>query len=144
MTKLSDISTGQVFETGRYLMTREKTVAFASEFDPQPMHVDEEAARQGPFGQLTASGWHTLSLTMKLVAESRPLGETPLLGVGVDGIEFSRPVYPETEIFARATVLSKRASSKPGRGFVQMEVETIDTASNDVVARQVWTIMVPA
>ena len=139
-----DIHVGQVFETASFEMSREKTVAFASVFDPQPMHLDEDLANAGPFGELTASGWHTLSLTMKLMAEAKPFGETQLLGVGVDGIEFKRPVYPGTTISVRAEVIKKHASTKPGRGFVQMRVDTKSVEDGELVVRQKWTVMVPA
>lgn len=138
-----DIKLGQIFESHEYLMELEEIKSFARGYDPQPMHLDEDAAVDGPFGKLTASGWHTLSLTMKLMAEAKPFGATQLVGVGVDRIEFKRPVYPETTIAVRAEVINKRASTKPGRGFVKMKVETRDVTSGDVVVRQNWTVMVP-
>ncbi len=141
---LEDLSVGQEFETGSVLITAESIKAFARQFDPQPMHLDEEAARQGPFGRLTASGWQTLSLAMKLMADAKPLGETPLLGVGVTDIHFASPVYPDTTIYVVARVTNVRKSSKPGRGFVKMDLEIRDRASGEAVATETWTMLVPS
>ena len=67
---------GRCLRLPPYRVTRESIVEFASTFDPQPMHLDEVAASKGPFGKLVASGWQTLALTMKLMAEARPFGDT--------------------------------------------------------------------
>ncbi len=143
MIHLRDIEPGQTFETGDYQMSSERIKAFAREFDPQPMHLDERTAELGPFGGLTASGWHTLSITMRLMAEARPFGDTPLIGVGVNDIRFLRPVFAKTSIHVCATVTGKRASSKTGRGFVTMHLTTKNTASGEAVLSQDWTVMVP-
>ena len=141
--KFNDISPGMKFRTANYFMSEESIVRFASEFDPQPIHLDHDAAENGPFGQLTASGWQTLSLAMKLMAEAKPLGDTPLVGVGVDEIWFLKPVFVGTTIYVDAEVLSKRKSSKPGRGFVKMQLHVRDAAHNEAVLSEVWTILVP-
>lgn len=140
----SDIEIGQVFETSSHRLKLEEVKSFAANYDPQPMHLDEVAAVAGPFGRLTASGWHTLSLTMKLMAEARPFGSTQLVGVGVDGIAFKKPVYPGNTIAVRATVLNKRVSTRPGRGFVELKVETRELENDEIVVHQNWTMMVPA
>ena len=134
---------GQEFETGRFSMTLERIRGFASEYDPQPMHLDPQAAEQGPFGQLVASGWHTLSVTMKLMVESKPLGATPLVGAGVDKLSFKKPVLPGDELFVRARVVGKKRSIKSGRGFVSMVVETINSKDLEVVLSQAWTLTLP-
>ena len=124
-------------------MGLDEVKSFAEDYDPQAMHTDEVAAKDGPFGSLTASGWHTLSLTMKLMAEAKPFGSTPLVGVGVDKIAFKKPVFPETEIVVRARVINKRASTKKGRGYIELELETLDVSNNEIVVRQNWIVMVP-
>ncbi|MEM7455051.1 MAG: MaoC/PaaZ C-terminal domain-containing protein [Planctomycetota bacterium] len=141
---LDEIEIGSVYFSDEQLMTLESIIEFASVYDPQPMHLDQAAAADGPFGQLTASGWQTLSLTMKMMAERKPFGDTPLIGVGVDGIEFKRPVFADTRIRVRAEVTGKRPSLKPGRGFVTIKVETQNADTGEVVVRQNWTVMVPA
>ena len=142
--KLGDIQIGQVCESSSYLISVDEIKLFADQYDPQPIHLDELAAAESPFGRLVASGWQTLCLTMKLISEARPFGETPVIGVGVDGIEFRKPVFPGTTIAARAEVISKRESSKPGRGFVQLKVETRNMDNGEIVVSQTWTVMVPA
>ena len=142
--KLDQIEIGSHYVSGEQLMTLESIKEFAGVYDPQPMHLDEQAAAEGPFGRLTASGWQTLSLTMKMMAERAPFGDTPLVGVGVDGIEFKQPVFAGTRIQAHAEVTAKRPSLKPGRGFITMKVETKNVDSGEVVVRQNWTVMVPA
>jgi acyl dehydratase len=140
----ADIEIGQVFDSREHLMELAEIKSFAANYDPQPMHLDEDQAGNGPFGRLTASGWHTLSLTMKLMAEARPFGRTQLVGVGVDRIEFKKPVYPGTTIAVRATVLTKRVSTKSDRGFVEMRLETRNVKNDEIVVRQNWIVMVPA
>ena len=137
------IEVGHQYETGTATMPLNDVIEFANKYDPQPMHTDEKLAVDGPFGKLVASGWQTLCLTMRLMAERKPFGKHQLVGVGVDHIRFERPVEPETTIVVRAQVTAKRKSRKPGRGFVTMKVQTFDAGRNDVVATQTWSVMIP-
>ncbi len=141
---LEDIFVGQTFRTSEYTLSREAIKRFAGEFDPQPMHLDERAAERGPFGSLTASGWQTLALAMKLMAEARPFGDTPLLGVGVDEIRFVKPVFVNTTVYVVAEVISKRKSSKPGRGFVKLKLRVLNADNDQPVLSEVWTVLVPS
>ena len=137
------ISTGRVIETGKFRITAEEIKRFAQEFDPQPMHLDETAAKTGPFGRLVASGWQTLNLTMRLMVQAKPFGAHPLVGVAVDSVRFHKPVEPNTSIFAAAKIISKRRSGKQGRGLVKLEVETRDSDTGELLLSQVWTVMLP-
>ena len=139
-----DIDIGAVFRTDSYSVTIENIKEFASLYDPQYLHLDERAALDGPFGKFTASGWQTLSVTMRLMALRKPFGETPLVGVSVKSIRFFIPVLPGYELTANATVTDKRLSSKPKRGYVNMTVETFDKVSSAKVLEQKWMVMVPA
>src|ERR1700731_3223298 len=67
---LEDFAVGQTFRSGRLRIDGERALAFAAEFDPQPFHLDEAAARRSIFGELTASGWHTAAVTMRLLVET--------------------------------------------------------------------------
>src|SRR6185295_20211777 len=88
-------------------------------FDPQPIHTDPEAAKRGSFGGLIASGWHTAALVMKANAEARILGDTPMLGLGVDGLEWPLPVRPGDTLRIETEVKGIRFSkSQPGFGVV--------------------------
>jgi acyl dehydratase len=114
-----DFVVGQVFNSGRLRVDKEAIVAFAREFDPQPYHIDEEAARNSVFGGLVASGWHTAALTMRLLvgSEFRPAGG--ILGIGFDELRWPRPVRPGDELYVRSEVLEVRPSkSRPDRGTI--------------------------
>jgi acyl dehydratase len=79
-----DLAVGMRFKSPEKVVTREEILRFASEFDPQPYHLDEEAAERTPLKGLAASGWHTAAIAMRLAVEVRPFGPHPLLGLGVD------------------------------------------------------------
>ena len=98
---LEDFAVGQTFGTGRLRVDKEQIFAFARQFDPQPFHVDEEAARNSPFQGLAASGWHTAALTMRLMVdgEFKPAGG--ILGVGFDELSWPRAVRPGDELRAQ-------------------------------------------
>ncbi len=142
--KLDEIQIGSVISTESFKMTDDQIKKFAAEFDPQAMHLDEVAAERGPFGRLTASGWHTLSIAMRLMALAKPFGEVPLVGVGVTDIQFLKPVFANETVFVEAVVESKRASSKPGRGFVKLNLTVRNRETNEAVLTETWTVLVPA
>lgn len=134
---LEDFAAGQVFKSGRVRVDRDQIVAFAREYDPQPYHLDDEAARQSPFRGLAASGWHTAALTMRLLVdgEFRPAGG--ILGVGFDELSWPRPVRPGDELHATSEVLEVRASkSRPDRGMIRVRTTTLNQNDEPV---QVFT-----
>jgi len=122
-----DFQTGAVAVYGPRLVTREEIVAFAAEFDPQPMHLDEAAASATMLGGLGASGWHICCLLMRMIADGF-LHESNSMGApGVDEVRWLKPLRPGTQIRVRATVLDKRASgSRPEMGFVKFRYEVLD------------------
>ena len=81
-----DLKLGMRFKSGTTTVSREDILRFAAEFDPQPFHLDEEAAKQTVFKGLAASGWHTAAIAMNLAVQIRPFGPHPLLGLGVDDL----------------------------------------------------------
>src|SRR5260370_40808230 len=100
---LEDFHPGEVAEPASRVVTREELVAFARQFDPQPFHLDEEAARRTPYGGLIASGWHTAALCMRLVVD-RALGgggSGSLGSPGVDELRWLRPVPPPPPLAPR-------------------------------------------
>jgi acyl dehydratase len=122
-----DYLVGQVFNSGRLRVDREAIVAFAREFDPQPYHLDEEAARNSIFGELVASGWHTAALTMRLLVESefRPAGG--ILGVGLDELSWPRPVRPGDELHVTTELLDVQPSkSRSDRGMIRVRNTTFN------------------
>src|SRR5438034_11319641 len=92
---LEDFAAGQTFRSGRVRIDTERIKTFGAEFDPQPFHLDEEAARDTIFRGLAASGWHTAAVTMRLLVESdlKPAGG--IVGAGADEFRWPRPVRPE-------------------------------------------------
>ena len=116
-----DFTPGAVAVYGPRLVTREEIVAFAAEFDPQPMHLDEAAARATLLGGLGASGWHICCLLMRIIADGFVLDSSSMGAPGVDEVRWLKPMRPGTQIRVRATVLDTRASkSRPDMGFVQV------------------------
>jgi acyl dehydratase len=121
-----DFPVGEVKTYGPRVITREEIVAFAAEFDPQPMHLDEEAARLSLLGGLAASGWHTCSLMMRLICDGFVLDTASMGSPGVDEIKWLAPVRPGDSLGVRATVLEARVSnSKPNRGFVTFRYDVL-------------------
>jgi acyl dehydratase len=118
---LEDLSVGDTFETPTITVDEDEVLEFARRYDPQPMHIDREAARLGKFGGLIASGWHTAALVMKLNAEARILGDTPMLGMGIDGIQWPLPVRPGDTLRVVTEVTKITPSrSKPDFAVVAM------------------------
>lgn len=129
MAKLywEDFKAGTVTEYGPRRVGRDEITAFAADYDPQPMHLDEEAARDSMLGGLAASGWHTCCLLMRLIADGFILNSSSMGAPGVDEVRWLKPVPPDTDIRVRSTVLDTRASnSKPDRGFVKFLFEVVD------------------
>jgi acyl dehydratase len=119
-----DFSPGQVRQFGPRTVTREEIIEFAAEFDPQPMHLDEAAARASLLGGLAASGWHTCCLAMRMIVDGF-LNTSHSMGANaVDEVKWRAPVRPGDALTLRATVVETRASrSRPEIGFVTMLLE---------------------
>jgi len=129
-----DFSPGQVTDCGSRLVTRAEIIAFAAEYDPQPMHLDEAAARASLFGGLVASGWHTCCVLMRMLSDDF-LAEASFMGApGVEEVKWLAPIRPGERINARATVLETRPSrSRPDIGFVKFRFELINAADQPVM-----------
>lgn len=119
-----DYEIGAVYDIGSKLMTRDDIVDFASKFDPQPFHLDEEAGRKSIFGGLAASGWHTCSAVMRLLVDNYVSRETSLGSPGVDEIRWLKPVLAGDTIKAQVRVVDKKPSrSRPEMGSVFNQYE---------------------
>jgi acyl dehydratase len=130
---LEDFAVGQTFRSPKLRVDPERVKAFAEEFDPQPFHLDEAAARASVFQGLAASGWHTAAMTMKLVVSSpmRPSGG--IVGAGADEMRWPNPVRPGDELRAEIEVLDVRPSrSRPDRGLVKMRTTTLNQRDQPV------------
>jgi acyl dehydratase len=124
-----DFQPGAVAIYGPRLVTREEIVAFAAEFDPQPMHLDEAAASATMLGGLGASGWHSCCLLMRMIADGFILDSSSMGGPGIEEVRWLNPLRPGTRIRIRSTVLESRASnSRPEMGLVKFLFEMLDEA----------------
>jgi acyl dehydratase len=140
---LDDLDVGQKFATSTAAVTLEGCTAFAREFDPQPFHLDDDAARTSVFGRLAASGWYTASLTMRLMVQ----GELGRLGGGLIGLggelKWSKAVYPGDTLRVESEILSVKVSqSRPDRGIVAVRNVTFNQ-SGEAVQVMVATMLVP-
>jgi acyl dehydratase len=140
---LDDLAVGRTFATRSVTLTTEGCKTFAAEFDPQPFHLDEDAARRSMFGGLAASGWYTASLSMRLLVEGELTIAGGLIGLGGD-ITWPRPTYPGDTIHVETEVLAVRTSeSKPDRGIVTVRNQTVNQRGEPVQIAVV-KMLVPA
>jgi acyl dehydratase len=139
---LEDLRVGQRFVSGTHRIDEEQIRAFAQQFDPQPFHLDAEAAKETLFDGLVASGWHTAAITMRLLVG----GGLPIAGgiVGAGGeIAWPRPVRPGAVLHVESEILELRPSrSRPDRGAVTVRSETRDQLG-EVVQVLVARLVVP-
>jgi acyl dehydratase len=130
---LEDLRVGEKRLSPKVTVNEAEVLEFARRYDPQPMHTDREAAAAGMYGGLIASGWHTAALTMRMMADSRLFGETEVLGVGVEGMRWPKPVRPGDTLQAEQEIESIRPSqSNPGFGIVKVKV-TVRDQNGEVV-----------
>ena len=123
---LDDLAVGRKFVTGSVTLTLEGCKAFAAEFDPQPFHLDEDAARRSVFGRIAASGWYTAAVSMRLLVEGELTIAGGLIGLGGE-MTWPRPTYPGDTLRVETEVLDVRISeSKPDRGIVTVRNQTLN------------------
>ncbi len=139
---LEDLAVGQRFGSGRARVEAEAIKAFASQFDPQPFHLDDEAAKESFFRGLAASGWHTAALTMRLVVtgDFKPAGG--VIGASNE-ISWSRPVRPGDELRVESEVMEVRPSkSRPHQGLVKLRSTTFNQ-NDEPVQELIANLIVP-
>ena len=129
-----DFPVGKVTEFGGITLTKEDIVRFAKEFDPQPFHVDEEAAKQSMFGGVIASGWHTCGLAMRMMCDAYLLESASLGSPGVENIRWLKPVRPGDTLRVRCVVLEARPlESKPHIGLIRNRWEVLNQNGEEVM-----------
>ena len=139
---LDDLAVGRKFVTGEVTLTLEGCKAFAAEFDPQPFHLDEAAARQSVFGRIAASGWYTASLSMRLIVEGELTIAGGLIGLSSE-MRWPRPAYPGDTLRVESEVLEVRVSeSKPDRGIATVRNQTVNQ-NGEPVQIAVVKLLVP-
>ncbi|HLR20342.1 MAG TPA: MaoC family dehydratase [Staphylococcus sp.] len=127
--KLDEFKIGDTFTTKKYKLSEEAITDFASEFDPQYMHLDKEKAQQGRFNGIIASGIHTLSISFKLWIEAGKYGEDVIAGTHMDNIKFIKPVFPEDELYTVVKVIEK----KPGKRDQGLLTVLLSTFNHDEI-----------
>ncbi|HEU5295924.1 MAG TPA: MaoC family dehydratase [Burkholderiaceae bacterium] len=140
---LEDFEVGQRFGgSGRTRIEAERIKSFAAEFDPQPFHLDEQAAGGTLFGGLAASGWHTAAATMRLLVQSDLKPKGGVIGAGFEEFRWPRPVRPGDDLRIECEILEVRASkSRPGEGLLKVRTTTLNQR-NEAVQVTVGSLVV--
>jgi acyl dehydratase len=130
---LEDFEPGQKYATGTLRVTPEDIKEFAARFDPQPFHLDDEAARGTLFAGLAASGWHTAALTMRLLVEGEMKPAGGIIGAGFDEFRWPRPVRPGDVLRVESEILEVRESrSRPQQGMIKVRTTTYNQDAEPV------------
>ncbi|MBL9010402.1 MAG: MaoC family dehydratase [Alphaproteobacteria bacterium] len=117
-----DLPEGRTLDLGERLVTREEIVAFATEFDPQPHHLDDEAAAKSILGGLSASGWHTCAMMMRMLVDGLAIRAASMGSPGIEEVRWMRPVRPGDVLRMKGEVKAARVSkSRPEMGIVDIE-----------------------
>ena len=134
-----DFPPGTVREFGAKAVVRDEVVAFARDFDPQPFHLDEEAAAASLFGRLSASGWHTASMAMRMMCDAYLLESASLGSPGIDELRWHKPVCPGDTLSMRMEILQARLmNSRPGVGLVQAQWTVFNQDRETVMTMNGW------
>ncbi|MEW6694275.1 MAG: MaoC family dehydratase [Pseudomonadota bacterium] len=134
-----DLAVGDTRALGSVRVTEEEIVAFARQFDPQPFHLDAEAARHSVFGALCASGWHTCALAMRLMVTNFLHESSSLGSPGLESLKWLKPVFPGDELHLRHTITDKRPMSKrPDVGLVRTVWELFNQHGEKVLHMEGW------
>jgi acyl dehydratase len=140
---LEDFETGQVHEAGSALVERDEIVEFARRYDPQPFHLDDAAADASILKGLTASGWFTAALTMRLTVDSGVMAAIGIIGVGVDELRWPRPVRPGDTLRVTLEVVDVKPSERgQPRGIVSVRLTTRNQ-NDELVLSEVARLIVP-
>ncbi|MDY6881612.1 MAG: MaoC family dehydratase [Desulfatiglans sp.] len=139
---LDDYAAGSVHQFGPVEVEKKEIIDFARRFDPQPFHMDPEAAAESGFGGLIASGWHTAGLMMRLFVDHYLSSVASLGSPGVDELRWTSPVRPGDKLWIRVTVVEVRHSrSKPDRGVLRSFVEVLNQDQEVVATMKALNIL---
>ena len=139
MKYYEDIEVGITQKFGNYHVTREEVIEYASKYDPQPFHLDDDAAAATHFGRLSASGWHTASMTMRMMVDNLKAHKQASLGSpGLQNLQWKTPVYPGDTLRCESETLTKRRSEKrPEMGIMTANVRVYN--QDDVMVMSMET-----
>ncbi len=137
-----DFSIGETVEMGGHTFTEEEIVAFARQFDPQPFHIDPEAAKSSIYGGLIASGWHTCSIGMRLMCDSYVNRSISMGSPGVDNIRWLKPVRPgDTLVYSRTVLEARPSQSRPEAGLVRSRWQAVNQRGETVMTMEGWGML---
>ena len=136
-----DFAAGEVRDLGTISPTREEIIAFASQFDPQPFHLDDEAAKASVFGGLCASGWHTCSMAMRLMVTNFLQHTSSLGSPGLENVKWLKPVFPGDTLRLQSTVLeTKPMGKRPDVGMTRNLWEMSNQHGDMVLRMEGWSM----
>lgn len=137
-----DLVVGETVPLGSTVVTKEEIIAYARAFDPQPLHLDEEAASRTMIGRLCASGWHSCAILMRLNCDGYLLESASFGSPGLEEVKFLKPVFPGDRVSARFTCNSKRMlASRPNVGLARMLFELLNQDGDVVLSWDVNQLM---
>jgi acyl dehydratase len=136
-----DFTPGSTRMLGPFTVTKEALLAFAQDYDAQPFHVDEVAAKDSFIGTLIASGWHTCCINMRLLADDLILDSTSMGSPGIEEVKWLQPVRPGDTLRSRMAILESRPSkSRPSLGLVRFQFEMLNQADETVFTQKNWVM----
>jgi acyl dehydratase len=142
--KFAEFHVGQVIEAGPYAVTEAEVLQFATAYDPQWFHTDPQAAANGRFGGLIASGWHTCAIAMRLVADAALQGSESFASPGLAYIKWPHPVRPGDSLRAQATVIEvRRSRAKPTLGILRWRWQLFNQAGTEVLDLEATSLFEP-
>ena len=134
-----DLQAGSERDLGTISPTREEIIAFASQFDPQPFHLDDEAAKASVFGGLCASGWHTCSMAMRLMVTNFLQQSTSLGSPGLENVKWLKPVFPGDILHLQHQIVESRPMrSRPDVGLVRTNWDMSNQKGEPVLHMEGW------
>ena len=137
-----DFHVGESFETEPNFISKDEIIDFASKYDPQTFHLDEDAAKNGPFGRLTSSGFMTLGKSFTQIFDTNVFNGSSMGAWGLDELRWTKPVYPGDTLKTQVEVLEKKLSSKnPIKGTVRLK-QTVYNQNEDVVMTWISNSMI--
>ena len=137
-----DFHVGESFETEPNFISKDEIIDFASKYDPQSFHLDEDAAKNGPFGRLTSSGFMTLGKSFTQIFNTNVFNGSSMGAWGLDELRWTKPVYPGDTLKTQVEVLEKKLSSKnPLKGTVRLK-QTVYNQNEDVVMTWISNSMI--
>jgi acyl dehydratase len=139
---LEDFEPGQVHEAGSALIERDEIVEFARRYDPQPFHLDDAAADASIFKGMTASGWFTAAITMRLTVNSGVMAAIGIIGIGIDELRWPRPVRPGDTLRVTLEVVDVKPSERGPRGIVSVRLTTRNQ-NDELVLSEIARLIVP-